>query len=1127
MIYLDTSRCHLDFMLAASRINVAVISYYDRSLTTIKAMGAALNYSSTQELTILDGPNNRTSYKYSVAGQEYDTYIQPIVVGKEKFYHAISVNKGINKNLLLLVEGQEAESYYDYLMNEFDLPLMREWSKQLFNEAVRLGSIRKGKPTTIPTLIKGRNSITNSLPVSDNRITTQRIDIDDVGVYEVFMSASVLEEQVKSLFSKKSICITNRKQRPLEFTDMDSYFKEYGHTLVNNLKNTIVPLTELSGDVNDFTLKHMRLYPQQIAQTNGHLALLEKSSYAILNHGMGTGKTILAGSICEGHFVRKFLRSNQGKSLKDAYILSDSIKYRNIIMCPGHLVEKWAKELKEQIPYCNTVIINDFSQLLELRNKGARRTHREFYVISKDFGKLTYQSRPSVSKRRYARIMKKECASCGHEYLEAGHTCPKCESREYKLIKTTHKDTGMVCPHCNQILLPYKPAKLANYLDGKDRTSPLDHDDFTSQTEANSKCYYCEADLWEPHVANLGEEEGRKRTKWNRATHYSNKAHKGTKTVWVHEDFMTEYFEKICEAPLNYMDSEERKGSRKYSPILFIKKYMKGFFDIAIFDEAHSYKGGSTGQGHAMHALIKSSKRQLALTGTIAGGYANHLFYLLYRLDPKRLRDKGFRYEDELKFTELYGNLERTFEYGGGDDTEEEFNACCKGRQKGTPKTKPGISPLIFMDFLLDKTTFLDLSDMSKYLPPLIEKVETVKLEGALDDPEISMKNHYKGIIDGLKKAVRDPSVGKGILSNMLQFSLSYLDKPYGAEPIKSPKTGAVIAVPRSYDNFMDYKNQNNLLSKEKRLIEIVMKEIKEGRNCFIFAEYTASAETCVTYRLKAILEQYCGLRGKIEILESSSPAASKREAWIHKRAKDGIKVFITNPRCVETGLDFVFKEDGVLYNYPTLIFYQMGYSLFTLWQASRRHLRLNQVIECRTYYMAVEKTVQEAVIQLIAEKQVATSAIQGKFSTEGLSAMAQGIDVKVKLAKAMADMDSISGNNLQEMFDVLNQDISEDKTYDSYKPMLTLAELLGDAVAALEKNIIELEEDMDIFDMLETFSFENVVEVTSKESGDDIEDFIFGIFDQTDIPVNTYVPSKKSTKKALDGQMDLFGFCS
>ncbi|MFR8333599.1 MAG: helicase C-terminal domain-containing protein [Oscillospiraceae bacterium] len=60
-----------------------------------------------------------------------------------------------------------------------------------------------------------------------------------------------------------------------------------------------------------------------------------------------------------------------------------------------------------------------------------------------------------------------------------------------------------------------------------------------------------------------------------------------------------------------------------------------------------------------------------------------------------------------------------------------------------------------------------------------------------------------------------------------------------------------------------------------------------------------------------------------------------KREEWVEKRVKSGLQVLITNPRCVETGLD--------LNAFTTLIFYSMGYNLFTLRQASRRSWRINQ----------------------------------------------------------------------------------------------------------------------------------------------------------------------------------------
>ena len=45
-------------------------------------------------------------------------------------------------------------------------------------------------------------------------------------------------------------------------------------------------------------------------------------------------------------------------------------------------------------------------------------------------------------------------------------------------------------------------------------------------------------------------------------------------------------------------------------------------------------------------------------------------------------------------------------------------------------------------------------------------------------------------------------------------------------------------------------------------------------------------------------------------------------------------------------------------------------------------------------------------MIELIAEKQVATAAIQGKFSVEGISAMAEGVDARVALASSLADQD-------------------------------------------------------------------------------------------------------------------------
>jgi hypothetical protein len=52
-----------------------------------------------------------------------------------------------------------------------------------------------------------------------------------------------------------------------------------------------------------------------------------------------------------------------------------------------------------------------------------------------------------------------------------------------------------------------------------------------------------------------------------------------------------------------------------------------------------------------------------------------------------------------------------------------------------------------------------------------------------------------------------------------------------------------------------------------------------------------------------------------------------------------GVEVVVCHPKLVETGLD--------LLAFPTLYFYETGYSLHTLRQASRRSWRIGQRHRC------------------------------------------------------------------------------------------------------------------------------------------------------------------------------------
>ena len=50
-------------------------------------------------------------------------------------------------------------------------------------------------------------------------------------------------------------------------------------------------------------------------------------------------------------------------------------------------------------------------------------------------------------------------------------------------------------------------------------------------------------------------------------------------------------------------------------------------------------------------------------------------------------------------------------------------------------------------------------------------------------------------------------------------------------------------------------------------------------------------------------------------------PPAEEREAWMHQMAAKGVRVFITNPRCVKTGLDFLLSIKMSYITIPRLFF--------------------------------------------------------------------------------------------------------------------------------------------------------------------------------------------------------------
>ena len=231
-----------------------------------------------------------------------------------------------------------------------------------------------------------------------------------------------------------------------------------------------------------------------------------------------------------------------------------------------------------------------------------------------------------------------------------------------------------------------------------------------------------------------------------------------------------------------------------------------------------------------------------------------------------------------------------------------------------------------------------------------------------------------------LQKVLKnDRKAAQKILSAYLNLLTVYPDQPYDQPEVIHPITGMPIVTPKSCGDF------SRLFPKEEKVLELVRQKTANGERVLIYTSWT---RTDSQQKLLKLLQEN-GYR--TEIL-APQIATEKREEWVDKRVKNGLQVLITNPRCVETGLD--------LNAFTTIIFYSMGYNLFTLRQASRRSWRINQTEpKVEVYMLYYADTLQAKAMKLMASKLAVAGIIEGTFSEEGLAAMSDVRDMTSQMA--------------------------------------------------------------------------------------------------------------------------------
>lgn len=221
---------------------------------------------------------------------------------------------------------------------------------------------------------------------------------------------------------------------------------------------------------------------------------------------------------------------------------------------------------------------------------------------------------------------------------------------------------------------------------------------------------------------------------------------------------------------------------------------------------------------------------------------------------------------------------------------------------------------------------------------------------------------------------------------------------------------------------------EDEVYPKERRLLEEIKSELAEGRRVQVFAVYTQKHD--VPARLERILSRE-GIRTAVL---RASVDTSKREAWYARQVRQGVQVVITHPRIVETGLD--------LWDFPTIIFAESGYSLHTLRQASRRSWRIGQRQPVRVKFMCYDQTLQAACLRLMGKKLLVALTMEGKFAGEGLQTMDEDDDMLSAMARELVEKNGI-GETADNVWRALTRE------HQKMFPASNISQLPGEAVNA------------------------------------------------------------------------------
>lgn len=874
--------------------------------------------------------NENVSYVLKHIRDRYTHIILKYKDGKKQKYYFKSAiftdieNKSVN--LREKVPDDIANKLYDVIQADTTIPVLKEWMPYIATNMVKKGGLFWANIEGDMVEVNGKYHLNK--------------DHGFNGVVCVNFSCSDVISIIKDgLFNKElSIDGCNCDSDDVKRVEgMDSYISTFGQVLAEKTMKVFKPRfdpekapvghnVDAFYNIAGFYTKGIKSYKVQKNVIQGAINTLNKENNVMIAAATGTGKTILGiGSVC-------------------CHAKKDD--FNTIVVVPSNLESRWEEAIKSVVPMSEIYVVhnfNDFTNAVK-RAKCALRMRSFWMIISYNTLKANYEIHPAAIY--------------------------------------DSKEKAYVCPDCGKVLSAKRIRdRFGRRLERWEARNKVNFDDFSffKPDEINIKCPKCKAKLWTAATKKNSDNWLKlKNVGWVyrprlKETENTTKFYLENLTENAPKTTRNEYT-KIIKAISEYKRSgTTERYPNNYQIAHYMKKNMKNFFDYAIFDEVHSLAGDSI-QGDAFGNVCNSAWKSIFLTGTLSNGYASGMFHLLFRTQTKKMISMGYNYDDIKKFNDEYGVKEQTTtEYGTMNN--ERFRTRSR-----TNKTKylPGISPVLFADFLMNNMIVTKKEDIRKDLCDYSEIPVGIEADNELLRAYQSVLSNVQYTANGRRVFTR-----RAIQSAVMTATM-FLDQPYGIDTMNRA-TGEIIEL-----------TPDTIRNKEKKLVEICKNKKDAGEMILIYCEYTRKLE---------IIDRLCRILKDSGINAIGMPDTVKineRQHWLKERADDkNTDAVILNPTLVGTGLN--------LLDYTTIIFYEVGTKVTTIRQASQRSNRINQDHPVTVYFMYYKKTIQEDALGIISQKISASKAIEGDFSESALQEVGEDEDTLMRLAKCMANDEHIS----------------------------------------------------------------------------------------------------------------------